>query len=246
MNTAVIEFSNLAYTYPDGTRALENVSGCIGEKESLAIVGGNGAGKSTLLMLLCGCHLPTGGELRIDNTLVGKGNLDTVRRKVGMVFQDSDEQLFMPTVWDDVAFGPLNRKLSASEVDTIVNQALDEVGVADLAKKAPYRLSGGQKRLVAIATILAMQPDVLVLDEPTSNLDPKARRAFIGTLNRLNHTKIVASHDLEMVLETCSRTIVMAKGKIIADGPPGEILARDDILEQGHLEKPLSLRLADQ
>lgn len=241
MSVKVVEFTNLSYTYPDGTHALKGVSSKIGKGESVAIVGGNGAGKSTLLMLLCGCHAAGEGELKIEGTAVDKSTLDLVRHKVGMVFQDSDEQLFMPTVWDDVAFGPINKGYPAAEVDAIVQNAMAEVGVAELAKKAPYRLSGGQKRLVAIAAILAMQPEVVVLDEPTSNLDPRARRAFISTLNALDYVKIVASHDLEMVLETCRRTIVMANGHIIADGPTRDILDNDDILEKGHLEKPMSL-----
>lgn len=246
MSETLVEFENLSYTYQDGTHALKGVSARIGAGESVAIVGGNGAGKSTLLLLLCCCHLAGEGVLKIGGTAVDKSTLDTVRHRVGMVFQDSDEQLFMPTVWDDVAFGPINKGHAAAEVDSIVQHALDEVGVSELAEKTPYRLSSGQKRLVAIAAILAMRPEVIVLDEPTSNLDPRARRAFINTLNNLDYTKIVASHDLEMVLETCRRTIVMAKGGIIADGPTRTILDSDRILEEGHLEKPMSLRFASR
>ena len=242
MSHHIVEVRNLRYAYPDGTEALSDVSFRIHHGESVALVGANGAGKSTLLLHLNGCLVPSAGEVRIGDFPLAPGTLSEVRRTVGMVFQDPDDQLFMPTVHDDVAFGPLNLGLPVDEVEARVFSALDTVGCGGLDKRPPYKLSGGEKRSVAIATVLAMSPSILVLDEPSSNLDPRARRQFINLLKEFKHTKIIASHDLDLVLDLCERTIVLQQGRVRADGPTREIFADDQLLEECHLERPLSMQ----
>lgn len=237
-----IEVDDLGFAYPDGTEALRGVTFHIGHGESVAIVGANGAGKSTLLMHLTGLLSPARGTVRIGDALVTRETLADVRKSVGMVFQDADDQLFMPTVHDDVAFGPVNLGLSAEEVDARVGDALGRVGATHLADRPPYRLSGGEKRSVAIATVLAMCPSALVLDEPSSNLDPRARRRLIGLLAGFEHTKLIATHDLDLVLDLCERTIVLCEGTVIADGPTREIFRDDALLERSGLERPASMR----
>jgi cobalt/nickel transport system ATP-binding protein len=242
MSHHIVEVLNLRFTYPDGLEALSGLSFRIHHGESVAIVGANGAGKSTLLLHLNGCLVPKQGLVRIGDFPLTDKTLADVRRTVGMVFQDPDDQLFMPTVYDDVAFGPLNLGLPLDEVDARVRAALTTVGAEHLAKRPPYRLSGGEKRAVAIATVLSMSPNILVLDEPTSNLDPRARRQLITLLAGFKHTKIIATHDLDMVMDLCERTIVLHRGQVLADGPTAEIFANDRLLDEGHLERPLSMR----
>ncbi len=242
MSHHLVEVRDLRFAYPDGTEALSGVTFRIHHGESVAIVGANGAGKSTLLLHLNGCLAPRMGMVRVGDIPLTEKTLTDVRRTVGMVFQDPDDQLFMPTVYDDVAFGPLNMGLPFEDVDARVGSALATVGASHLAKRPPYRLSGGEKRLVAIATVLAMSPDILVLDEPTSNLDPRARRDLITLLKSFEHTKIIATHDLDMVMDLCGRTIVMHQGHVLVDGPSTEIFADDALLEAGRLERPLSMR----
>ncbi len=242
MSHHLVEVRDLRFAYPDGTEALSGVTFRIHHGESVAIVGANGAGKSTLLLHLNGCLAPRMGMVRVGDIPLTEKTLTDVRRTVGMVFQDPDDQLFMPTVYDDVAFGPLNMGLPFEDVDARVGSALATVGASHLAKRPPYRLSGGEKRLVAIATVLAMSPDILVLDEPTSNLDPRARRDLITLLKSFEHTKIIATHDLDMVMDLCGRTIVMHQGHVLADGPSTEIFTDDALLEAGRLERPLSMR----
>lgn len=242
MSHHLVEVRDLRFAYPDGTEALSGVTFRIHHGESVAIVGANGAGKSTLLLHLNGCLAPRQGMVRVGDIPLTEKTLTDVRRTVGMVFQDPDDQLFMPTVYDDVAFGPLNMGLPFEDVDARVGSALATVGASHLAKRPPYRLSGGEKRLVAIATVLAMSPDILVLDEPTSNLDPRARRDLITLLKSFEHTKIIATHDLDMVMDLCGRTIVMHQGHVLVDGPSTEIFADDALLEAGRLERPLSMR----
>ncbi|MDO9108739.1 MAG: ABC transporter ATP-binding protein, partial [Coriobacteriia bacterium] len=219
MSHHTIDVCDLRFEYPDGTRALDGVSFNITHGESVALVGPNGAGKSTLLMHLNGFLTPRKGSVDIGGIVVTKSTLNTVRRSVGMVFQDPDDQLFMPSVYEDVAFGPMNLGLSETEVAVRVTSALERVGALHLRERPPYRLSGGEKRAVAIATVLAMTPSVLVMDEPSSNLDPRARRRLIELLASFEHTKIIATHDLDLALEVCDRTIVMSGGKVAADGP---------------------------
>lgn len=242
MSHHLVEAHNLCYVYPDGTRALENIHFRITHGESVAVIGGNGAGKSTLLMHLNGCLAPASGTVRVGDFPITLKTLPHVRETVGMVFQDPDDQLFMPTVEDDVAFGPLNLCLPVEEVTARVDAALETVGALHLKHRPPYRLSGGEKRAVAIATVLAMTPSILVMDEPTSNLDPLARRQLITLLRRFDHTLIIATHDLDMALDVCERTLVLKNGKIAADGPTLELLQDRALLEDCRLEMPLRLQ----
>lgn len=237
-----ITVRDLAFSYPDGTPALSGVTFEITHGESVALVGANGAGKSTLLMHLNGFLWPTSGAVEIGDIPVTKGTLQGIRKTVGMVFQDPDDQLFMPTVYEDVAFGPMNLGLPAEEIDARVMNALERVGIEHLRDRPPYRLSGGEKRSAAIATVLAMWPNVLVMDEPSSNLDPRARRRLIDLLGTFEHTKIIATHDLDLALELCGRTIVMSEGAVLADGPTREIFADGALLEASGLEQPHAMR----
>lgn len=242
MTHHIVEAKDLHYVYPDGTMGLNGVSFRISHGESVALVGANGAGKSTLLMHLNGCLIATQGDMRIGDYPVTAKTLKAVRRTVGMVFQDPDDQLFMPTVFDDVAFGPLNLGLPEAEVERKVMQSLETVGVPHLAKRPPYKLSGGEKRSVAIAAVLSMSPDILVMDEPSSNLDPHSRRRLIGLLKTFQHTKIIATHDLDMAMDLCQRTIVLHRGQITADGPTIEIFKNESLLAESRLEKPLRMQ----
>jgi len=236
----ILEARGLSFAYPDGTPGLHDVSCRFTHGESVGIVGANGAGKSTLLLHLNGLLLPQSGEVRVGELPVTAGTRAQIHRTVGYVFQDADDQLFMPTVEEDVAFGPLNLGLPAEEVRTRVRAALEAVGAAHLAGRAPYRLSGGEKRAVAIAGVLAMSPSILVLDEPSAGLDPAARRRLIGLLRSFSHTKVIATHDLDLVLDVCSRVLVMREGAVEADGPPTAIFADVELLQRCHLELPLS------
>jgi cobalt/nickel transport system ATP-binding protein len=242
MSHHIVEVRDLQYTYPDGNPALRGLSFRITHGETVAIVGGNGAGKSTLLLHLNGCLIPEAGSVRVGDFPLTKKTLQHVRRTVGMVFQDPDDQLFMPTVYDDIAFGPLNLGLTTEDVDERVMNALSIVGATHLKDRPPYRLSGGEKRSVAIASVLSMSPSILVMDEPTSNLDPKARRQLIDLLKTFEHTIIVATHDLDMVLDLCSRTLVLKEGRVVADGATLNILQNEDLLDASRLEKPLRLQ----
>jgi cobalt/nickel transport system ATP-binding protein len=242
MSHHIVEVKDLHYTYPDGNAALNGVSFRITHGETVAIVGANGAGKSTVLLHLNGCLIPETGTVRIGDFPLTRKTLEHVRRTVGMVFQDPDDQLFMPSVHEDVAYGPLNLGLPLEDVAERVEQALSTVGMLHLKERPPYRLSGGEKRSVAIATVLSMSPSILVMDEPTSNLDPKARRQLIHLLKTFEHTIILATHDLDMVLDLCSRTIVLKKGRVEADGPTRDILQNQKLLDACRLEKPLRLQ----
>ena len=242
MSHHLVEVKDLQYTYPDGTSALKGVSFLLTHGEAVAIIGANGAGKSTLLLHLNGCLMPQAGEVRIGGLPLNKKTLSHVRRTVGMVFQDPDDQLFMPIVYDDVAFGPLNLGLPPEEVDHLVLDSLATVGASHLKDRPPYRLSGGEKRAVAIASVLAMSPSILVMDEPTSSLDPKTRRQLIELLKTFKHTRIIAPHDLDLVLDLCSRAIVFKEGRVVADGPALDILQNEELLESSSLEKPLGLQ----
>lgn len=242
MSHHIIEIKDLEYAYPDTTQALRGLNLRITHGESVAIVGANGAGKSTLLAHLIGLIFPTVGTVHIGGYPVTKQSLTHIRRSVGMVFQNPDDQLFMPTVYDDVAFGPLNLGLPHATVDARVTAALETVGAAHLKARPPYRLSGGQKRSVAIAAVLAMEPDILVMDEPTAGLDSLARRQLIKLLGSFKHTKIIATHDLDLVLDLCERTIVLHNGLVLADGCTTQIFKDTALLTQSHLEKPFRLQ----
>jgi cobalt/nickel transport system ATP-binding protein len=237
-----IELRGLCHAYPDGTPSLHGVDLRIEPGESVAIVGGNGAGKSTLLLHLNGLLLPGSGEVRIAGVPVTRATLAQVRRLVGFVFQDADDQLFMPTVRDDVAFGPANLGLPAAEVELRVDAALEAVGAEQLAARAPYRLSGGEKRAVAIAGVLAMTPAIVVLDEPSSGLDPAGRRRLIELLRAAAQTRVVATHDLDLVLDVCERTLVLQGGTLMADGPSRKLLGDPELMAQANLELPLGLQ----
>jgi cobalt/nickel transport system ATP-binding protein len=238
----LVAVQGLRFAYADGTPALDGVSFAIHHGESVGLVGANGAGKSTLLLHLAGVLTPTSGTIRVGDWPVTRRTLPHVRRSLGLVFQDPDDQLFMPTVEDDVAFGPANLGLPADEVEGRVVAALERVGALHLRRRPPHRLSGGEKRAVAIASVLAMSPDILVMDEPSSPLDPAARRALIAQLKAFEHTKIVASHDLDLVLDVCARTIVLSGGKVAADGPTAGILRDEALLARCRLERPLRLQ----
>ncbi|HEX2944916.1 MAG TPA: ABC transporter ATP-binding protein [Clostridia bacterium] len=237
-----LEVRNLHFSYPDGHEAVKNISFLIHHGESVGIIGANGAGKSTLLMLLMGVLFPDAGEVLVGDVHVTKKTLPMIRQRLGMVFQDPDDQLFMTSVYDDVAFGPRNYKLDEAEVEDRVMKALELVGITHLKDRAPFKLSGGEKRAAAIATVLSMQPDVLIMDEPTSALDPKSRRRVMNLLKSFEHTKIITSHDLDMVFETCNRIIVINKGEIVADGITEEILTNAELLDNCGLEMPLSIQ----
>lgn len=241
MSHHLVEAEALRHVWPDGTVALDGVSFRITHGEAVGVVGANGAGKSTLLLHLCGAVVPREGRVRVGDVPVAPTTLETIRRAVGAVFQDPDDQLFLPTVRDDVAFGPLNLGLPPGDVEARVAEALGAVDAGPLAPRAPWRLSGGEKRRVALATVLAMKPDVLVLDEPTSGLDPRARREVIDLLRAFRHTRIVATHDLDLVLDVCERTIVLERGRVAADGPTEALLRDEELLARGRLERPLSL-----
>jgi cobalt/nickel transport system ATP-binding protein len=242
MSHHIVEAKNLGFSYPDDTTALHSVSFRVRHGESVAIVGANGAGKSTLLLHLNGYLTPTSGQVRIGDFPLAPETLQEVRRTVGMVFQDPDDQLFMSTVYDDVAFGPLNLGLPMDEVQARVQKALETVGVLELKERPSHRLSSGQKRRVAIATVLSMSPDILVMDEPSAGRDPRARRQLIELLRSFKHSKIIATHDLDMVLDICERTIIINEGKIEADGPTAEIFQNEELLTACHLEKPFRLQ----
>ena len=236
----MIQIRNVSHTIGSQT-ILNNICLDIPQGGITALIGPNGAGKSTLLLHLNG-YLPLQrGEIRVGDIPLTKETAASVRRAVGLVFQDPDDQLFMPTVEEDVAFGPLNAKLPAEEVRQRVADALARVGMTHRRERPPYRLSAGEKRAVAIATVLALSPDVLVMDEPSSYLDPRSRRRLIDLLRSFGHTRIIATHDLELVVDVCTRVMVMDGGRIVADGPTRDIL-NDEALMQAHgLERPHSL-----
>lgn len=242
MSTPALELRGLTHRYPDGTDALRGVDLVIAAGETVGLVGPNGAGKSTLALNVVGFLHPASGSVRVFGTEVGHPTLQEIRRRVGLVFQSPDDQLFMATVFDDVAFGPLNLGLPEDEVRRRVTAALAGVGLAGLECKFPGHLSGGQKRSAALAGVLAMGPDLLLLDEPSSNLDPAGRRALIRQLAALPQAKLVTTHDLEMVLDLCPRVVVLDAGRVVADGPALDILSDAPLMERHRLEVPYSLR----
>ncbi len=224
-----VEVEDLSFCYPDGQRALKHVSLAVGVGESVAVVGPNGAGKSTLLLHLNGI-LRGNSVVKIFGLPVEEKNIKEIRRRVGLVFQDPEDQLFSPTVFDDVAFGPVNMGYSESEVRERVAEALKAVGLSGYEGRSPHHLSIGEKKKVAIATVLSLDPELLVLDEPTSNLDPRSKWNLIRLLQRLPVTKIVASHDLELVKALCQRAVVLDNGEIVADGSAEKILGDISLL----------------
>ena len=243
MSHHYLRFDDVHYRYPNGYEALCGVSFRITHGEKVALVGANGAGKSTLMLHTNGLLMPSQGGVVLGGIALTRRTLPLVRQSVGLVFQDSDNQLFMPTVEEDVAFGPSNMRLEPEEIRRRVTEALDAVGALHLRGASPFRLSGGQKKRVAIATVLSMEPSVLVMDEPTSNLDPRARRQIIDLIRRFGHTTLIATHDMEMVLDLCDRTIVMKQGRIVADGSTRHVFGDLALLEECGLEQPCELRM---
>lgn len=232
-----IEVTDLSFSYPDGTAALRQVSLHIQPGEKAALVGPNGAGKSTLILHLNGI-LTGKGEVRVAGLPVTKPNLGKVRARVGLVFQNPDDQLFSPTVYEDVAFGPLYQGLPLDEVRQRVSEALAVVGMQDYERRISHHLSTGEKKRIAIATVLSMEPEVLVLDEPTAGLDPRARRSLINLLHELPITMLVSSHDMHMVKEIFPRMIIMDEGRVVADGPTSVLMEDEELLFAHGLEKP--------
>lgn len=246
----IVEVKHLTFGYGSRDRGqkknvLENISFSIEPEEAIGIIGANGVGKSTLLRLMVGLLLDPEGEILIDGMKVKKENLAQIRRIAGYVFQDSDSQLFMNTVYDDVSFAPRNYGLAETEVEERTLDALRKTQIEDLRDRRIYRLSGGQKKLVSIATVLTVGAEILLMDEPSAALDPKNRRQLINTLNSLHNTKIIASHDLDFIYDTCERTILLADGKIVKDGKTEEILKDRKLLEESGLELPLSFRFME-
>lgn len=235
MSHHYIKFDHVTYTYPSGYRALDDVTFTVTHGEKVALVGANGAGKSTLILHTNGLLMASSGSVVVGDVPIVKNTLPIIRRTVGLVFQNPDDQLFMPTVEEDVAFGPVNMKLPADEVERRVAAALKAMGVEHLRDRQCFELSGGQKRSVAVATVLSMEPDILVMDEPSSNLDPHARWLLIDRIKEFSHTCLIATHDMEMVRELCPRTIVMCNGKVIADAPTEEIFNNIPLLEKANL-----------
>lgn len=233
-----VELEHVHFRYPDGFEALKGITLRIAPGERVALVGPNGAGKSTLLLHLNGTHAATRGVVRIDGTPVDRGTLRVIRTRVGLVFQDPDDQLFSPTVFDDVAFGPLHAGHSDDEIHERVERALAAVGMTGFERRVPHRLSLGQRKRVALATVLSMDPTVLVFDEPSAGLDPRGRRELIRLLGSLDQTLLVSTHDMRLVAEVFPRTIVMDDGAVVADGPTDSILADDALLEAHGLERP--------
>lgn len=243
MSHHYLRFEDVRYTYPNGYEALRGVSFQLTHGEKVALVGANGAGKSTLLLHTNGLLTATSGRVVMGGIALTRRTLPLVRQSVGLVFQNSDDQLFMPTVEEDVAFGPANMGLTPEEIEQRVADALEAVGAAALRRASPHCLSGGQKRSVSIATVLSMEPSVLVMDEPTSNLDPRARRQVIDLMRRFSHTTLLATHDMEMVLELCERTLVMRGGELVADGATESVFRDLSLLESCGLEQPVRMQM---
>ena len=242
----MIDLTQVGFAYKENIPVLQDFSLSIEEGASVGLVGANGAGKSTLMKLLVGLLKPTSGQVRICGLDVEKKNLAEIRRRIGYVFQDADNQLFMSTVYEDIAFGPLNYGLPKEEVERKVLAAMEQTGTAHLKDQPVYQMSGGEKRLVSIATILAMEPDCILMDEPEAALDPRNRRRLIELLKTLKPAKLIASHDLDLILDTCDRVILMSHGRIVADGPAQEILRDEKLLVEHDLELPLRLQPFDR
>ncbi len=241
-----LDVRGLAYAYPDGHQALFGMDLTVQRGERVALLGPNGAGKTTFVLHLNGILHGGTGTIRVAGLDVRPDDRDAlreIRRRVGIVFQDPDDQLFMPTVRDDVAFGPANVGLRGTELDDRVIEALEAVGMADVADRPPHHLSFGQRRRVAVATVLAMRPEILVLDEPTSNLDPASRRELADVLRSLEVTLLLVTHDLPYALELCERSVVLSGGSIVADGPTAGVLSDEELLRRNRLELPFGFQV---
>ena len=233
----MIEFQHVSFAYEKGRPVLRDLSFSIGDGESVGLIGANGAGKSTVMKLLLG--LLTGeGTILVDGEPVKKENLAKIRRKLGFVLQNSDNQMFMPTVYEDMIFAPLNYGLSREEAERRVDGVLERLHLTELKHRHNHRISGGEKRMAAIATIRAMEPEAILMDEPSAALDPYNRRIVINTIRELKQTKLITSHDLDMILDTCSRVILLSNGRIAADGPAEKVLRDRALLEANRMELP--------
>ena len=236
----MIEFKDVSFSYERGTPVIEHLSFRIEAGQSVGLIGANGAGKSTVMKLLLG--LVSGeGEVLVDGTPVQKTTLSQIRRKLGFVLQNSDHQMFMPTVYEDMMFAPLNYGVPRNQAEQRVDAVLAQLGLEDLKHRHNHRISGGEKRMAAIATILAMEPEAILMDEPTAALDPYNRRIIINTIRDLKQTKLITSHDLDMILDTCERVILLSDGKIVADGRADDILRNRELLEANRMELPFCL-----
>ena len=240
--SCAVHATELSYRYPNGQMALRGVDLQIDHGERVAILGPNGAGKTTLMLHLNGL-MRGEGKLEVAGIRVEDGTLAALRASVGLVFQDPDDQLFMPTVAEDVSFGPLNQGLPPQEIERRVGEALASVRMTDAAARAPYQLSMGERRRVAVATVLAMRPSLLVLDEPSANLDPRARRELLEILERIDRTMLLTTHDLPMAAELCERAVILADGRIVADAGCHELLADAELLAKHDLELPAGFAL---
>lgn len=241
MSLPSLEVINLAFAYPDGNQALYGVNLSLKKGERVALLGPNGAGKTTLVMHLNGILPTMQGEVRVAGEIIDTKNLDAIRairHKVGIVFQDPDDQLFMPTVGEDVAFGPYNAGLRGDALEESVRNALSLVGMMDFIDRPPHHLSFGQRRRVAVATVLAMKPEILVMDEPSSNLDPASRRELADIVRNLDVTLLMVTHDLPFAFELCERSVILSGGVIAADGSTSEILSNESLLKSHRLELP--------
>jgi len=234
----MIEFNKVCFSYDNERKVFEDLSLNIEEGESVGIIGANGAGKSTFMKLILGL-VEFEGKIIVDSYEVKKENLAAIRKKTGLILQNSDNQMFMPRVIDDIMFGPMNYGASREEAEMEADRVLDSLELSHLKLRHNHKLSGGEKKMAAIATIIAMKPDIVLMDEPTSALDPYNRRKVIEIINSLPYTKIIASHDLDMILDTCERVIILGKGGVAADGKAEEILKMEELLAENRLELPL-------
>ncbi len=242
MSAFMISIEELCFSWPDGTTAIDHISLAVGKGEAVGIVGANGAGKSTLVNHLNGYFLPQKGSISIGGVALNKKNLDQIHRMVGLLFQNPDDQLFTARLYDDVAFGPENLGMNRADIARVVEDALRELNLWELRDRAPAHLSQGQKRFASFAAVLVMKPEVMVMDEPTSDLDPKNRRKLINLVNGLDITMVTVSHDLDFIWDCCQRVCIMHQGRITADGPMKEILSNRELLEANNLELPLRLQ----
>ena len=236
----ILELKNLSCAYGTSDPVIHKLSLQLDEGERVGLIGANGAGKSTLMRAVLGL-MESEGQILVDGLRMEKKNLAEIRRAVGYVLQDSNNQMFMPTVLEDILFGPLNYGVPREEAIAEADRILAELGISHLRDRPNHKISGGEKRMAAIATVLALHPKLLLLDEPSAALDPKNRRQVIQVLNRLPQTKLIATHDLDLVLETCDRVILLTAGRIVADGPAGELLRDRELLEENDLELPFCL-----
>ncbi len=241
MSEKIVEAYKVHYTYPDGYNAIKGISFHVNEGEKLGIIGANGAGKSTMLKLLIGILTLENGKIIIEDRDLNKKNLKEIRKKVGFVFQESDNQLFMNSVYDDIAFGLRKNKKDDRNIESKVDTILEKFKIERLRNKQIYKLSGGEKKVVAIAGVIVMNPNIIIMDEVTAYLDPKSRRTIINLIINLEQTIIIASHDLDMILDVCDRVLIFNNGEIIEEGAPNSILSNKKIMEESNLELPLSL-----